>query len=185
MRPAKMSVSALRAVAWGLAGLVLVGSTSGAESPKTAHTVALTPGAASPPARLAAVEWLAGYWVGEGLGGSVEELWSPPRAGAMMGAFRLVRGDAIAFYELMTLVEEDGSLVLRLKHFNPDLTGWEEQEETVDFPLVAADGEWIRFDGLSIQRTGADTMTVYVAISSEGSAPREAEFSYRRVASVG
>lgn len=180
MRPAETTDAALRAVAWALAALVLVAPTAGAQSPKTAHTVGLAPGAASPPARLAAVKWLAGHWVGEGLGGLVEELWSPPRAGAMVGAFRLVRGDAIAFYELMTLVEEDRSLVLRLKHFSADLTGWEEQEETVDFPLVAVDGEWFRFDGLSIHRTGVDSMTVYVAISSEGSDLREAKFNYRR-----
>lgn len=140
MRSTEATVPALGTLAWALAGLVLVVSTAGAQSPKTAHTVALTPGAASAQARLAAVEWLAGHWVGEGLGGSVEGLWSPPRAGAMVGAFRRVQGDAIAVYELMTLVEEGGSLVLRMKHSSPDLTGWEEKEETVDFPLVAVDG---------------------------------------------
>lgn len=55
----------------------------------------------------------------------------------MMGMYRLIRNAKPAFYELCTIVEENGSLVLRLKHFNPDLKGWEETDKTVDFPLVA------------------------------------------------
>lgn len=39
----------------------------------------------SPPATLAAVGWLEGHWLGDGLGGVSEEIWSPPRGGVMMG----------------------------------------------------------------------------------------------------
>lgn len=150
----------------------------------TGNTVRLDSGATSPPATLAEMAWLTGSWQGEGLGGVVEEIWSPPSAGAMVGAFRLVRNGTTAFYELMTLVEHEGSLVLRLKHFNPDLTGWEEKDETVEFPLVGVDGDWFRFDGLSIHRRSADTMTIYVAISSKDGEDREAAFEYSRQAGV-
>jgi hypothetical protein len=49
--------------------------------------------------------------------------------------YRLVRDRKPIFYELLTIVEENGSLMLRLKHFN--LTGWEDKLKTIDFPLVA------------------------------------------------
>jgi hypothetical protein len=148
----------------------------------TANTVRLDAGAASPPATLAEMAWLAGSWRGEGLGGVVEEIWSPPSAGSMMGAFRLVRNGTTSFYELMALVEHEGSLVLRLKHFDADLTGWEEKDETVEFPLVAVDGDWFRFDGLSIHRRNTEAMSVYVAISSNDGEAREAAFEYSRQA---
>ncbi len=45
----------------------------------------------APAARIADVAWLQGYWVGEGLGGSVEDVWLPPKAGVLLGAFRLSR----------------------------------------------------------------------------------------------
>ena len=36
------------------------------------------------------IAWLSGYWVGEGLGGNVEELWSKPQNGKMLCAFRFL-----------------------------------------------------------------------------------------------
>ena len=46
----------------------------------------------------------------------------------MMGSYRLVKDDKVIFYELQTIVEQGSSLVFRLKHFNADLSGWEEKQ---------------------------------------------------------
>ena len=164
----------------GAVALALGGTPAGAQEETTANVVHAKPGAKPPSAELSSAAWLAGHWLGEGLGGVAEEIWSPPRAGSMMGAFRIVKGDAVSFYELMTLVEEEGSLVLRLRHFNPDLTGWEEKGETVDFPLVSVEDGLLRFDGLTILRRGDDAMTVYVALGSDDGGTREAAFEYER-----
>ena len=80
--------------------------------------------AKSPPATLESMAWLAGRWTGEGLGGVSEEIWSPPAGGAMIGTYRLLKVGKPLFYEFLLLVEENGSLNLKLKHFNPDLTGY-------------------------------------------------------------
>jgi hypothetical protein len=160
---------------------VLAAASASPQGPATANTVGLAVGAKSPPATLPVMSWLAGQWTGGGLGGQVEEIWSQPQAGAMMGMFRLVREGKTSFYELMTLVEENGSLSLRVKHFNPDLTGWEEKGETVDFPLVAIAGDRYLFDGLTFHRHGSDAVTIYVAISAKDGAVREEAFRYTRV----
>jgi hypothetical protein len=131
-----------------------------AQEKVTQRTLKLAPGAKSPEATLADVAWLAGHWVGPALGGESEEIWSPPKAGSMMGMYRLVRDGKPVFYELATLVEEGGSLTLRLKHFNPDLTGWEEKEKTVDFPLVALGKGTFHFEGMSLHPEGDSGMTV-------------------------
>lgn len=97
--------------------------------------------------------------------------------------FRLTRADgAVQFYELLLVQERDGSLVYRLKHFHPDLTGWEARAETVDFPLVRADAEGLWFDGLTFRRLGPDALEVWMRIDGgdDGAPPREARFSYRR-----
>lgn len=108
----------------------------------------------SPPAHIGAASWLAGIWVGEGLGGQVEESWSAPRGGQMIGHFSLVRNGAPVFYELMLLDEQAGGLRLRVKHFNPDFTGWEEKDGWHSFePRAAAPGELL-FDGLSLRLEG-------------------------------
>ncbi len=156
---------------------------SHAAEPVTANTVTLSPGEASPPASLAVMAWLPGQWTGEGLGGFSEETWSPARDGVMLGMYRLIREGKPAFYELMTMVEERGSLVLRLKHFNPDLSGWEERDESVDFPLVAVGDGRIQFDGLTFEPRGSDTVTIYLAVREKGSrTAREEIFRYRRTA---
>lgn len=155
-----------------------------AQTPYTEHTLHVDVGAPSPvrPALgLASLEWLSGQWQGDGLGAVAEEAWLPAAGGAMVGTFRLVDAGRVRFYELVTLVEEDGSLVMRLKHFHPDLVGWEERAERVEFPLLRADGETFWFDGLTMQRVAADELHVWVALEQSGKV-QEALFAYRRVA---
>jgi len=146
----------------------------------TDHTFKLGAGAKSPPATIADMAWLAGRWTGEALGGISEEIWSAPRGGAMMGMYRLIRDGKPAFYELCTIVEENGSLVLRLKHFNPDLKGWEEKDKTVDLPLVAVDKAAVHFEGMSFHPTGPTGLTVHLVIGQKDGGVREETFSYTR-----
>jgi hypothetical protein len=151
-----------------------------AQEKQTENTFKLSAGADSPPADLSAMEWLAGHWVGNALGGISEEIWSPPRGGSMMGMYRLVKDGKPVFYELLTIVEEKGSLLLRLKHFHGDLKGWEEKNDTVDFPLVAVRDGAVHFEGMSFHPRG-DDLTVYLAIGGKDGSVREEAFTYRRV----
>lgn len=146
----------------------------------TPHTFKLAPGAKSPHATLADMAWLAGHWVGPALGGEAEEIWSPPKAGSMMGMYRLVRSGKPVFYEFQTLVEESGSLVLRLKHFSPELVGWEEKQKTIDFPLVGVGKGIVQFAGMSFHREGDARLTVYLAIEGKDGSVHEEAFSYHR-----
>ena len=170
-----------------LAGVVLLGvtaaallapSTALAQEAVTEHVLVLGE-TASPPASIEAVAWIAGSWRAEALGGVAEEVWSPPNGDTMVGHFKLVSDGETQFYELETIREEEGSLILRLKHFNADLTGWEERDETVDFPLVKlADGE-VYFSGMSFVRIDDNTMRVCVLQGGSGEMS-ELEFMYRR-----
>jgi hypothetical protein len=135
----------------------------------------------SPAASIEAAAWLAGRWTGTGLGGRSEEIWSPPAGGAMIGAYRLLKEDEPVFYEFMLLVEEQGSLVLKLKHFHPDMRGWEEKDDFVDFPLVAVEPTALHFDGLSFLREGDGSLTIYLLLRDRASGVvREEKFVMRR-----
>ena len=179
--PGQSGLTWSRGVVAALACVTLFTADGWAQEKLTEHTFARSPGTHGPPAQVKDMAWLAGHWVGEALGGAVEEIWSPPLGGAMMGMFRLVKGGETAFYELMTILPEDGSLVLRLKHFNADLTGWEEKDDTVDFPLVAIVDGTFRFDGLSFHPEGDDRVTVYLAMHGKEGAVQEVDFTYTRV----
>ena len=148
----------------------------------TEHTLRLAPGQASPPATIADAAFLVGHWTGEGLGGTFEEVWTAPRKGVMVGMYRGLKDDAPVFQELIVIREEAGSLMVRLKHFNPDMTGWEEKAQVVTMPFVARRDGLVHFDGMAFKVTGPDTITCYLAIENkkDGSV-REATFTYTRV----
>ena len=122
-------------------------------TPENPPVLLAAPGTDLPPARAPAAAWLAGDWTGQGLGGTSEEAWLPPAAGSLAGAYRGSRGGQVTFYELMTGVEGGGSLSFRLKHFAPDLRGWESPERAVEFPLVRTARSALYFDGLTYRRT--------------------------------
>ena len=149
--------------------LVLAGAAQGAIQAQTVqgstpNTLRLADGAPRPAARVADLAWLAGRWTGDGLGGTIEETWSSPDGGSMVGYFRLVKDGKPVFYEIMTLLEVDGSVELRLKHLNPDMTGWEEKKDFVTFRLVKHDETGAYFSGLTFRRVSADVMEGYLAL---------------------
>jgi hypothetical protein len=151
-----------------------------AQDRQTEHTFKSRPGAQPPAATIADMAWLAGHWTGQALGGTSEEMWSPPAHGTMMGMYRLIKDGKPVFYELLTLVEEGGSLVLRLKHFHADMRGWEEKDKSLAFPLVAREAGALHFDGMSFHPRG-DELTVYLAIGQKDGTVREETFTYKRV----
>jgi len=133
----------------------------------------------SPNASLADVSWIQGSWHGEAFGGVVEEIWSPPLGNSMMCVFKLVVNNKVKFYEIVTISEEYNTLILRLKHFNADLTGWEEKDETVDFHLVKVTENKVFFDGFTFERISENEINLYVVIS-HNEEKEEVKFNYRK-----
>jgi len=101
----------------------------------TEHTLTSEKSLAPPKAKITDLSWLVGRWTGSGLGGQLEENWNPPLGSAMLGTFQLLENGNPKFYEICLIAEENNSLIYKVKHFNPDLTGWEEKDEYVSFRL--------------------------------------------------
>ena len=55
--------------------------------------------------------WLADAWVGTKGSRSIEERWSPPLGGAMLGVSRTVSRGRMSSFEYLRIVERDGGLV--------------------------------------------------------------------------
>ncbi len=160
--------------------LCLISMTVLAQERQTEHTLKLGAGQKSPSAALADMTWMIGSWSGNALGGVVEEVWAAPAGGAMLGMFRLIQKGKPVFYELMTLVEENGSILFRLKHFNPNMTGWEEKDKTVEFKFIGKKDGLIHFEGMSFKPEGKDAFTVYLAIEHKDGNVKEEAFRYTR-----
>ena len=137
--------------------------------------------AVSPPAKIAAMAWLKGYWVGEGFGGTVEDLWGPPKAGVMLGSFRHMKADGKpGFYEIAALEEVDDTLRLVVKHFHPNWIGWEDKEHALQAKLVRLTADEAVFGNMTFRRVGKDALVIELDIRSKDGTARKEILRYKR-----
>ena len=147
---------------------------------RTEHTYKLADGEARPAATLEDAAFLVGSWEGTAFGGRIEEVWNPPSAGSMVGMFKFFVEDQVVFYELFLMTVEDGTLSLKVKHFNPDFSAWEEKEDFVEFRLVKVDDAALHFGGLSFYKRGDDAIDGYIVMKNADGI-REEPLIYKRV----
>ncbi|MCP4580927.1 MAG: hypothetical protein GY839_04875 [candidate division Zixibacteria bacterium] len=118
--------------------------------------------------------WLAGHWQGDAFGGICQEVWSPPSGGSMVGSFKLINEGSVSFYEIMTIAADSTGLALKLKHFNPDLTGWEEKDDVIRFPFISVSDDEIQFEGLIYKKITEDSLEIILSFKrSDGTVDNE------------
>lgn len=127
-------------------------------------SVPLTESTETPPFRIEDYQWLAGSWIGDGFGGISEETWSLPVDGTMMGMYRHHKDGKILFYEFL-LLDETG---MRLKHFNPDLTGWEDKEGMVTFEMISFSKTKLEMKGLVFELKSENEMEIRLRLNENG-----------------
>ncbi len=164
-------------------GLSLIASAAGAQETRLGEE-----GFVSPPAQIEQLDWLIGQWEGVGIAGApARESWLAPSGGTMVGSFVQEQldedgGRSIRFTEHMYISEREGSLVLSLKHFNADLTGWEDKDEMVSFRLLALEPCAAYFHALTLRCADPDHpgsgLVAAVRIRSDSAQPRELTFRF-------
>ncbi len=159
--------------------LLLVSHVALGQSQNMEHTLKLDDPDYRPAATLADVDWMVGNWVGEAFGSSFEEVWNPPSAGSMVGMFKVFNDEGVEFYEILLLVEDEGSLSILVKHFSEDFTAWEEKEDYVRFRLVKLEENAVHFSGISFYRIDENEMHGYLVLHS-GEKRWEEKLVYRR-----
>lgn len=147
----------------------------------TDNTLKLEGGKKSENASATDMAWLSGGWAGTGLGGISEEIWSRPSGGVMMGTYRLIKDGKPAFYEMLLLIETEGTIVLRLKHFHPNFVGWEEKDKSVDFKFVKKDRNRMYFSGLTFERKGNRELSIFLALKQKDGTLKEEVFTMKRI----
>lgn len=147
----------------------------------TEHTYKITEGVSQPQANLQDVKWLVGSWKGTAFGSQFEEVWNPESANSMVGMFKLFDEEkGVSFYELMLLIEENGSLALLVKHFSADFTAWEEKKGFVKFKLVKIEHDAVHFSGLSFYQRGPDKIDGYIVMKYKDGSVKEQPLVYLR-----
>lgn len=123
--------------------------------------------------------WLSGCWEGRQGEAMLEEIWSKPAGGSMLGLSRTVKGDRTTSFEFMQFRVENGSLV-----FLPQPQGG----TRVPFPLKDSFGGKFTFENLQhdfpqriiYERKGPALLLAAIEGTLKGNAQRE-EFQMRKV----
>lgn len=118
---------------------------------------------AQPPS-IADLKWIVGDWQGDMGEGLIEETWTPPVAGTLIGMFRWSTEKGVRLYELMSIEDSDQGPVLFLRHFSPGLKAWEEKDSPMRYELDAFAPERVSFVHTTDEQT---TRLTYQRIEGE------------------
>ncbi len=135
---------------------------------------------------LADLSFITGLWRAEFGGGLGEEHWSASSGDSMVGTFRFVKDGSAHFYEFMLIEQTNKGLVLRLKHFNPGLIGWEDKAQVHSYPLVEFHKGLAVFEKvdkksrLTFRRSAKDALLVSLEQNHDGK-PESEVFSFKLV----
>jgi hypothetical protein len=101
---------------------------------------------------------MSGHWVERTDDSLSEEVWSDPSGDSMIGMWRHVVGGKVKIFEILVLKEENGTVTLLLRHFDPKLIGWEkEREHPTTFHLTRLSGREATFE--TVEKEGTVRLT--------------------------
>ena len=150
-------------------------------------SAALAQSKAPAPSRavLSDLTWMSGRWVDESGGNLSEEIWSEPAGDSMMGMWRYVKGGQVAIFEILTITVEPSGIVLRLRHFDPELAAREDKTTPVELTMVGWNDREAAFEGPAVGAAGHVRLTyrspskdeLVSVLEKDG---RKQEFKFRR-----
>jgi len=127
-----------------------------------------------------AVGWMQGCWESSTPQRVVEEQWTAPRAGSMLGVGRTVRGERLIEYEFVLLQEREGRLAYEAHPSGQPSAVF--KSSTVTGTMAVFENPEHDFpQRVGYRRDGADAIVAWVE-GTENGKPRRIEFPYRRVA---
>ena len=136
---------------------------------------------AAPEINLSDLTWLEGCWEGTAFGGVAKECWVSGPAGHMTGLFQLENDGELVFTEIMHLGAFENGHGLRVKHFNPDITAWEEKGDFIHFALKETGPDRAVFSGLTFELGEDDVLTVKLKMKDDHGEVRTETLVYERM----
>jgi hypothetical protein len=134
--------------------------------------------------------FMEGVWQRKQGADFLEETWSGPRRGSLVGMLRWLTGNnQVKLFELMTVTQEGDDVIFRLRHFSNDLVPWEEKKTPLVYKLVSCGGDEAVFESETYSQPKrfiyrcADENQLMVRLESEGPNGKltgETEFHFTR-----
>lgn len=135
--------------------------------------------------RVEDLSFMTGRWHGGSGEISYEEIWSGAEGGTMMCVFRFLKSGRPLFYEICVIEASPDGPVLRIRHFDPGLIGWEERTVVNVFPLKEFGKDRAVFEEagaakrLTYSRTADGGYSVVLEKKAAGGTVDRSEFLFR------
>ena len=138
-------------------------------------TLAASSGFAGPPADIEQLSWMTGNWAGNLGPNQLEENWISTEGNSLMAAVRMTGADATSMFEVITIEEVDGSLVLHLQQFDPGFVPRTESAMEMELAEITPNSvSFVNNSGIGMPTLGysnpdADTFIIHVGQDHGGS----------------
>ena len=123
-----------------------------------------------------------GIWHGDVQGPKEGETFLLEGAHGQMGGF--ARGydkNGLMFNEIITIMESEGSIEFRLKHFSPELHGWEPQNKPIRRPLIKITEDALYFDTVTYVKQDKDNYILYIRIPNKEGVMQVVAIPHKRI----
>lgn len=134
------------------------------------------------PAGIDRVAWLQGCWEAVSETGSVEEQWTAPRGGSMVGLSRTVRENRLAAYELI-VIRENGQQLVYQAHPSGQASATFLSRVIASDSVVFENPQHDFPQRIGYRRDG-DRLTAWIEGNRDGQR-RRSRFPYQRAACAG
>jgi len=124
------------------------------------------------------VAWLQGCWESVTPRRVIEENWTAPRGGTVLGTGRTLRGDSLVEYELVLIRARQGRLIYEAHPSgqpSAEFTAREVSDSSVLFENLAHDYP----QRVGYRKLGADSLLAWID-GTVGGKPRRIDFPYAR-----
>ena len=103
----------------------------------TTLTLAATSAFAGPPASIEDLAWMTGNWAGALGPNQLEENWIAGEGGSIAAMVRMTGNDATSMFEMITIEEVDGSLVLHIQQWDPGFVARTEAPQEMELSEIS------------------------------------------------
>ncbi len=102
---------------------------------------------AAPAANIQQLDWMTGNWAGNLGPNQLEENWIASEGSTLMAAVRMTGADATSMFEMITIEESEGSLILHIQQWDPGFTPRTETAQKLELAEITENS--VKFEDVS------------------------------------
>lgn len=124
--------------------------------------------AAGPAATIDQLDWMTGNWAGQLGPNQLEENWIATEGGSIAAMVRMTGGGSTSMFEMITIEEVDGSLVLNIQQWDPGFKPRTTVPQTMELEEITANSVKFRavteggMSSLGYSNPDAETFIIHV-----------------------